>query len=244
MTIGHRDREEIRIAKVDQQAGDALEGQLVDEAGRSISCAADIHIMFVLDAEGCGPGLLTGNDADRVQSIFEAADRNDIANLTLIEEFSSTTNLKSYFDFLVQHVDSKNILSTFNVMDEGRISLKVGARLCVNMIASYRGKLDIVDAVKRIAGDFQRQPEKRISDKRDAVRLEAELGAGLQAGTLREPDLIVFFGGRRRVGEVGVWMGAYSEFAFLDQPWHSFSANDLTDLLADFRLRERRFGAV
>lgn len=200
--------------------------------------------MFVLDAEGCGPGLLTRNDADRVQSIFEAADRNDIANLTIIEEFSGTANLYLYFEYLTQHIDNNKKTTVFNVVDEGKIALKVGTRLSVNMIASYRGKPDIAAAVKRIAGNLQRQPENGISDKRGAERLEAEIGAGLQAGTLPEPDLIVFFGGRRRVGEVGVWMGAYSEFAFLDQPWHSFSASDLTDLLADFRLRERRFGAV
>lgn len=221
-----------------------MEGQLVDGADRSIPSGADIHVMFVLDAEGCGPGLLTGNDADRVELIFEAADRSDIANLTLIEEFSGTTNLKLYFEYLAQHIENKTIIAALNVMDKNKIALKVGAKLGVTMIASYRGKLDIVGAVKRIARNFQRQPEKSISDKRDAARLEAELASGLQAATLREPDLIVFFGGRRRVGEVGVWMGAYSEFAFLDQPWHSFSADDLTDLLADFRLRERRFGAV
>lgn len=200
--------------------------------------------MFVLDAEGCGPGLLTGFDADRVQSIFEAADRSGIANLTLIEEFGGTTNLESYFKFLSQHIDNKNTTTSLNVMDDDKIALKVGTGLSVNMIASYRGKLDIAGAVKRIAGNFQRQHEKGLSANQDAERLEAEIGASLKAGILWEPDLIVFFGGRRRVGEVGVWMGAYSEFAFLDQPWHSFNADDLTGLLADFRLRERRFGAV
>ncbi len=200
--------------------------------------------MFVLDAEDCGPGLLTGNDADRVQSILEAADRSGIANLTLIEEFGGTTNLLKYFKELSQYIDVNNRTATLNVTGEDNVALKLGTRLSVNMLASYRGRLDIANAVKRIAGNFPRQPEKGSSDKLETEGLEAEIAAGLQVGTLPEPDLIVFFGGRRRVGEVGVWIGAYSEFAFLDQPWHSFSGKDLTGLLADFRLRERRFGAV
>lgn len=55
---------------------------------------------------------------------------------------------------------------------------------------------------------------------------------------------MVYFEGRKKLGNVGVWIGAYSEFAFLDQPWHSFTAEGLRELLNEFGLRERRFGSV
>ncbi len=46
------------------------------------------------------------------------------------------------------------------------------------------------------------------------------------------------------LGEAGVWIGAYAEFAFLKQSWQSFTSDDLDGLLEDYGMRERRFGAV
>ena len=190
--------------------------------------------MFVLDARDFGPEVFTRSDADRVQSILETADSKGLSNLTIIEEFSGPTNLVSYFKKLLQEFESKAEVHKVNVIDEHRLSFEVETCLEVNMIASYRGKSEVVASVKKIIGGSETPKEE----------FEAAIGSGLLTAIRPEPDLIVFFGGRRRVGEVGVWIGAYSELAFLDKLWQSFTADDLTDLLADFGLRERRFGAV
>ena len=191
--------------------------------------------MFVLDAPDFGTELFARRDADRVQEIIEAADRRGLSNLTIVEEFSGPTNLVSYFKEIHQVIETKTKIQNLNVMDEGRISFQWGTCLEVTMIASYQGKSDVVASMKKVLGG---------SDAPNSENFEAAIGSGLQTGKRSEPDLIVFFGGRRRVGEVGVWIGAYSELAFLDKQWQSFNADDLTDLLADFGLRERRFGAV
>lgn len=193
------------------------------------------HVMFVLDAPDSGTELFARRDAGRVQAIIEAADRGGLSNLTIIEEFSGPTTLTQYFKEIFQAIETKMKVSNIDVMDEERIAFQSGTRLEVTMIASYQGKSDVVASMKKVLGG---------SDAPNSENFEAAIGSGLQAGKRSEPDLIVFFGGRRRVGEVGVWIGAYSEMAFLDKPWLSFTADDLTDLLADFGLRERRFGAV
>ncbi len=41
-----------------------------------------------------------------------------------------------------------------------------------------------------------------------------------------------------------MWEAAYAELWFTDRMWPDFGADDLTAALADFRRRERTFGAV
>lgn len=232
---------EIGIAKVSQQTGAAVDGDASLQATRSFD--KTLHVVFVLDP-GHDEARLTGDEADRVRSIIEACVLNRVSNLTLVEEASGPTNLTLYFEFLQQHLDNQSISYEVNVLDDTKKMPHNAAPLMMNMVSAYRGRADVTASVRDLIEDIARSAEEGTASAPDPVLLEVRIAERTRLGALPEPDLMVFWGGRRNLGEAGVWMGAYSEFAFLDQPWHSFNADDLTDLLVDFGLRERRFGAV
>lgn len=71
------------------------------------------------------------------------------------------------------------------------------------------------------------------------------LGADDPLGTpVPDVDLLVRTGGEMRLGDFLLWECAYAEFVFLRKPWPEFRARDLAAAVAEFRRRERRFGAL
>ena len=57
-------------------------------------------------------------------------------------------------------------------------------------------------------------------------------------------DLLIRTGGERRLSDFLLWESAYAELVFTDRMWPDFNEADLDAALAEFRRRERRFGAV
>jgi undecaprenyl diphosphate synthase len=85
---------------------------------------------------------------------------------------------------------------------------------------------------------------------RDAIaRAAAEAGAEADALRLRmaqegDVDLLIRTGGEKRLSDFLLWESAYAELVFTERMWPDFDAADLEAALAEFRGRERRFGAV
>lgn len=61
---------------------------------------------------------------------------------------------------------------------------------------------------------------------------------------LPDADLIIRTSGEYRLSNFLLWQGAYSELYFSGKYWPDFTPADLDDALADFAMRERRFGAT
>jgi undecaprenyl diphosphate synthase len=57
-------------------------------------------------------------------------------------------------------------------------------------------------------------------------------------------DLLIRTGGEKRLSDFLLWECAYAELFFTDRMWPEFNEADLDGALAEFRHRERRFGAV
>ena len=57
-------------------------------------------------------------------------------------------------------------------------------------------------------------------------------------------DLLIRTGGEQRLSDFLLWECAYAELLFTPRMWPEFTPADLAAALADFRLRDRRFGAV
>lgn len=188
-------------------------------------------MVFVLNAVAPSGELLPQGELDRVRALALAAVESGVSHLTLVEEYTGTTNLTEYFNILLQDLVFKYNNISVDVLDETMAGQAKQAQLSVNLVPGYRGKADIVAAIKGMAKDGTKDPEQILGEK-------------LLFGKLPEPDLMVFFDGRKVLGETGVWIGAYAEFAFLKQSWQSFTSDDLDGLLQDYGMRERRFGAV
>lgn len=57
-------------------------------------------------------------------------------------------------------------------------------------------------------------------------------------------DLLIRTGGEQRLSDFLLWESAYAELHFTRVQWPDFAAADLARAIADFRQRDRRFGAV
>lgn len=57
-------------------------------------------------------------------------------------------------------------------------------------------------------------------------------------------DLLIRAGGERRLSDFLLWECAYAELVFVDTPWPEFGERELAAAVAEFRRRERRFGAL
>jgi undecaprenyl diphosphate synthase len=57
-------------------------------------------------------------------------------------------------------------------------------------------------------------------------------------------DLLIRFGGEKRLSDFLLWESAYAELCFVDTLWPDFGADDLRAAIDDFHGRERRFGGL
>ena len=75
---------------------------------------------------------------------------------------------------------------------------------------------------------------------------EAALAAALHPDGAPAPpvDLLVRTGGERRLSDFLLWESAYAELLFLEAAWPDVTGETLAEAVADFRGRERRFGAL
>jgi len=104
----------------------------------------------------------------------------------------------------------------------------------VNFAIGYGGREEIIDAVKNIV--------KKCASKVLSVEKidEAEIGRNLYMKS--EPDLIIRTGGEQRLSNFLLWQSNYSELFFVDKTWPEFTKKDLSNVLEEFAVRERRFG--
>lgn len=99
---------------------------------------------------------------------------------------------------------------------------------------SYSGRDEILRAARKAVASGMKPEE-----------LTEETFSGLldTRGT-PEPDLIIRTSGEKRISNFLLWQSAYAELYFTDTLWPDFGRQELIDALTDYRMRERRFGAV
>jgi undecaprenyl diphosphate synthase len=107
-----------------------------------------------------------------------------------------------------------------------------GRRLKLRVAIDYSSRDSIARALAHI-GLHGVTPEGLRNAVSDA--LTAESG---------DVDLLIRTGGEKRLSDFLLWESAYAELFFTERMWPDFVEADLDRALADFRQRERRFGAV
>ena len=100
----------------------------------------------------------------------------------------------------------------------------------------YSGRDSILQAARQLR-------RKYIEPTREAfARLLGEITNS--HGPSPDVDLLIRTGGEQRLSDFMIWEAAYAELIFTDQLWPDFDAADLEAALAEYRLRDRRFGRV
>ncbi|MBZ0071633.1 MAG: polyprenyl diphosphate synthase [Thiohalobacteraceae bacterium] len=125
-------------------------------------------------------------------------------------------------------------LRTLMDSTEARTRDNPGLRLTIAV--NYGGRWDIAQAARVLALGVQAgalEPE--------AITPEL-LGAQLALAGLPEPDLFIRTGGEQRISNFLLWQLAYTELYFTDVLWPDFDQHCLTEALAWFAGRQRRFG--
>jgi undecaprenyl diphosphate synthase len=108
-----------------------------------------------------------------------------------------------------------------------------GTRMALNIAFNYSGRTEVVDAVRALIAAGV--PAQQID--------EARLGEHLYTAGQPDPDLIIRTGGEQRTSNFLLWQGAYAELVFCSTLWPDFSEADLDAALAEFTMRQRRYGA-
>ncbi len=110
-------------------------------------------------------------------------------------------------------------------------------RLNLTIALSYGARAEIVAAARAAAAAA-------AAGRLDPQQLDEErFGRFLATAAMPDPDLIVRTSGEQRLSNFLLWQAAYSELVFLDVLWPDFAETDFSAALAEYRRRERRFGA-
>ena len=125
-----------------------------------------------------------------------------------------------------------------SLMETAEENSKDASRIKVNIAINYGGRLEIVEAVRKIAQKVKAgeiQPEDITED---------DISANIYTAGQDDPDLIIRPSGEYRLSNFLLWQSAYSEFWFSDILWPDFTTDDLDRAIDDYNNRSRRFGGV
>lgn len=110
--------------------------------------------------------------------------------------------------------------------------------LTLTLALSYGGRQEITAAASALAKAVERGQLQA-----DAID-EHVMQSFLFTGGMPDPDLVIRTSGEKRISNFLLWQSAYAEFVFLDVLWPDFGAEHLADAVAEFKRRDRRYGAT
>lgn len=110
---------------------------------------------------------------------------------------------------------------------------KSNTRGTLQLAVNYGGRAEIVDAMKKIY---------RTAKNASSIS-ERSISEAMYTAMQPDPDLIIRTSGEQRLSGFLTWQSVYSELLFVKKNWPDFSEKDLDEALAEFKHRQRRFGA-
>jgi undecaprenyl diphosphate synthase len=109
-------------------------------------------------------------------------------------------------------------------------------RMTLAIALNYGARAELVQAARRIA-------ERAAAGAMDPAQVdEAMVEASLDTADLPPLDLLIRTSGEQRLSNFLLWQAAYAELLFVDTLWPDFDGEALRSALADYSVRERRFG--
>jgi undecaprenyl diphosphate synthase len=105
-------------------------------------------------------------------------------------------------------------------------------RLTLNVCFNYGGRLEIVDAVRKIVA--KGIPADEIT--------EETISHHLYNVEIPDPDLIIRTAGEQRLSNYLIWQAAYSEYWFTRLNWPDFGKDEYLHALKEYAVRLRKFG--
>lgn len=106
--------------------------------------------------------------------------------------------------------------------------------LTLSVCANYGGRWDILNAMSQYLKMNPNLKPEHVT--------EADFSQYLSMSYAPEPDVLIRTGGECRISNFLLWDLAYTEMYFTSTLWPDFNEVSLDEVLADYALRERRFG--
>jgi undecaprenyl diphosphate synthase len=121
-------------------------------------------------------------------------------------------------------------------LQKAKDKTKNNTGLSLVLALSYSSKIEIVNAVKKIAADA-------IANNLAVNDIDEQLiGNYLDTADIVDPELLIRTSGEYRLSNFLLWQLAYSELYFTDKYWPDFTKEDLFKAVVDYQGRERRYG--
>ncbi len=121
-------------------------------------------------------------------------------------------------------------------LDELRAVSAANRGMTLTLALSYGGRESIARACRALAHDV-------AAGKVAAGAVDVDIVAGyLPTSGLPPLDLLIRTSGEQRISNFMLWELAYAELIFIDVLWPEFRRQHLSECLATYAARERRFG--
>lgn len=116
--------------------------------------------------------------------------------------------------------------------------LKNNTGLIVNLALNYSSRLEIAQAVERIA-------EKVLNKEITPAQIDEQTIADhLYTCDLPDPDFLIRTSGESRISNFLLWQIAYAELYITKTLWPDFRKKEFFDAINSYQQRERRYGMV
>jgi undecaprenyl diphosphate synthase len=103
---------------------------------------------------------------------------------------------------------------------------------------NYGGRVEIVDAVKKIAREVASG-----SIDPDIINLDT-VSSNMYFADMPDPDLVIRTSGEQRTSNFLLWEAAYSEYVFTPVLWPDFDRHEFARCVREYQTRDRRFGGA
>ena len=236
------------------------------ESGRSPSCLA--HVAIIMDgnrrwarARGMPPVFGHQRGAEAVRKTVEGCREQQIRYLTLFafssenwrrppSEVNELMNLlRFYLRREINELAKNGVRLCFlgerelmapdiaEMMAEAEARTRANSALTLTIALNYGSRREIACAARRLA-------ERVAAGEVDSADIDEDLfDRTLNSLGLPDPDLLIRTSGEQRLSNFMLWQLAYTELVFMPVNWPDFDKQRLEDAIAEFRRRERRYGA-
>ncbi|OQC16489.1 MAG: Ditrans,polycis-undecaprenyl-diphosphate synthase ((2E,6E)-farnesyl-diphosphate specific) [Firmicutes bacterium ADurb.Bin080] len=126
------------------------------------------------------------------------------------------------------------LLGTISMANKGTINNK-GMKIIIAI--AYSGRAEITYAFNTILENKLINADYSPIDKSDIVRV-------LYTATVPDPDIIIRYGGQKRLSDFMPYQSAYSELFFLDKMFPDANKKDIYEIFNDYKKIKRNFGDV